>query len=196
MQQGGEYPHRHRATSVKRLATTAQRDQPADEQQRHQPAQHGLGVRELPADGLAAEQPQVEGPEQGSDSEGGAADHSRLLYCADPWARRDAAVPADAATPMSTSTLPCEVLVVAVADEAYSYALEVAQRLRERGCAVAVDVRGRNVASNLRDAARRGVAYVAMVGVPERERGEVLWRDLAGREERRLKLDALLMEAL
>jgi histidyl-tRNA synthetase len=82
-----------------------------------------------------------------------------------------------------------EVLVVPAEEEAYPYALQVARALRARGYAATVDVRGRSVASNLRDAARREVAAVAVVGSGERERGEVLWRDLAAREERRVALD-------
>jgi histidyl-tRNA synthetase len=67
----------------------------------------------------------------------------------------------------------------------------VAQALRRRGYVVAVDVRGRGLGSNLRDAARRGIGYVAVVGPDERESGMVLWRDLAGRDERRVTLDGL-----
>ena len=42
-----------------------------------------------------------------------------------------------------------------------------------------------------RDAARREIAAVAVVGASERERGEVIWRDLAARAERRVSLDQL-----
>jgi histidyl-tRNA synthetase len=82
-----------------------------------------------------------------------------------------------------------EVLVVPAEEEAYAYALEVAQALRARGYAATLDVRGRSVASNLRDATRREIGAVAVVGTGEREHGEVIWRDLATREERRIMLD-------
>ena len=63
--------------------------------------------------------------------------------------------------------------------------------MRERGYVAAVDVRGRSVASNLRDGARRGFGAIAVVGAAERERAEVIWRDLATREERRIALSEL-----
>jgi histidyl-tRNA synthetase len=84
-----------------------------------------------------------------------------------------------------------EVLVVPTEDDAYAYALEVAQTLRERGYVAAVDVRGRSVASNLRDGARRGYGAIAVVGAAERAVATVIWRDLVTREERRITLDEL-----
>jgi len=79
-------------------------------------------------------------------------------------------------------------LVAPVSDDDYVYALEVARRLRRRGFTATVDVRGRSVATNLRDAARRGVGYLAVVGDEERAQGVIVWRDLASRDERRVAL--------
>ena len=56
--------------------------------------------------------------------------------------------------------------------------------MRERGYVATVDVRGRSVASNLRDGARRGYGAIAVVGAAERARAAVIWRDLATRAER------------
>jgi histidyl-tRNA synthetase len=98
-------------------------------------------------------------------------------------------VSASAAT--SNRRAPADLLVVAAEDAAYPYALLVAQELRERGWAASVDVRGRSVASNLRDAARRDVAVVAVVGPAEQERHEVIWRDLVTRAEQRIALGDL-----
>jgi histidyl-tRNA synthetase len=84
-----------------------------------------------------------------------------------------------------------EVLVVPADDDSYPYALDVAQALRERGYIATVDVRGRSVTSNLRDGARRGFGAIAVVGPAERERAEVIWRDLATRDERRVPLSDL-----
>ena len=53
------------------------------------------------------------------------------------------------------------------------------------------DVRARPVASNQRDAVRRGVAALVVVGPEEQARGEIIWRDLAARTERRIALDAV-----
>ncbi len=97
-----------------------------------------------------------------------------------------------AAVPANGESVPDQVLVVPVADSDYAYALEVARRLRAGGFVATVDVRGRGVANNLRDAARRDIAYVAIVGDSERTHNELVWRDLATRAERRMSLDALL----
>jgi histidyl-tRNA synthetase len=67
----------------------------------------------------------------------------------------------------------------------------VAQALRDRGYVASVDVRGRSVASNLRDGARRGFGAIAVVGAAERAQAEVIWRDLATREERRIAVSEL-----
>jgi len=84
-----------------------------------------------------------------------------------------------------------EVLVVPTEDDAYAYALDVAQTLRERGYVAAVDVRSRSVASNLRDGARRGYGAIAVVGTAERADAAVIWRDLATRAESRMQVNDL-----
>ena len=63
--------------------------------------------------------------------------------------------------------------------------------MRDRGYIAAVDVRSRSVASNLRDGARRGYGAIAVVGAAERASAEVIWRDLATRDERRIAVSAL-----
>ncbi len=78
-----------------------------------------------------------------------------------------------------------EVLVVATDDAAYAYAVQVAQQLRTRGYAAAIDVRGRSATGALRDAGRREVRFAAIVGPEDAARGTVLWRDLARHEELR-----------
>ena len=82
-------------------------------------------------------------------------------------------------------------LVSPVSDDDYAYALDVARRLRLRGFTTTVDVRGRSVATNLRDAARRGVGYLAVVGAEERAQGTLVWRNLTSRDERRVALDEI-----
>jgi histidyl-tRNA synthetase len=84
-------------------------------------------------------------------------------------------------------------LVVAETDSAYPYALEVAQALRERGFITTVDVRGRGVAPNARDAARRAVDFLAVASDELRASGEILWRNLATREEQRVALREIVM---
>jgi histidyl-tRNA synthetase len=86
---------------------------------------------------------------------------------------------------------PPQVLVAATEDAAYPYALGVAARLRRQGFAVITDLRARSAASNLRDALRRGVGFLALVGPADVADQMVLWRDLASREERRIALEEI-----
>lgn len=60
-----------------------------------------------------------------------------------------------AAAAIEADEVPQTVLVAAVHDDDYPYALRVARRLRARGYTVVLDVRGRSVKDNLRDATRR-----------------------------------------
>ncbi len=83
---------------------------------------------------------------------------------------------------------PPEVLVVATDDATYPYALSVAAQLRQQGYIATMDVRGRTVAANTRDAARRTIRCV-VVGPEEAAAGVVVWRD--GGTEQRLPLSAL-----
>ncbi len=94
-----------------------------------------------------------------------------------------AAVPQERVAPLAPA-----VLVVATDDDSYPYALEVARGLRGRGYTTMTDVRMRGLAGNLRDAARREIRFVAVVGADERTHGQVYWRDLARREEHRMAL--------
>lgn len=81
-----------------------------------------------------------------------------------------------------------EALVVAIEDADYPYALEVARRLRDQGYVASVDVRRRNVGNNLRDANRRDIRFLAIVGAEERARGTFVWRDLQSRDERQVPI--------
>ncbi|RRR73507.1 MAG: ATP phosphoribosyltransferase regulatory subunit [Candidatus Viridilinea halotolerans] len=96
-----------------------------------------------------------------------------------------------AAAPPVLSDLPPTALVAPISDEDYAYAQEVARCLREQGLIVTVDLRSRPLARNLSDAARRGIAFVAIVGSEERADRTLVWRDLAHHDERRIALDAL-----
>lgn len=96
-----------------------------------------------------------------------------------------------AAAPLPHSPPRREVLVAPVSDSEYAYAQEVARRLRAQGLVATVDLRGRPLARNLSDAARRGLAYVAIVGAEEHLSRTIVWRDLDRHDERRLSLDEL-----
>lgn len=87
-----------------------------------------------------------------------------------------------------TETRQHEVLVSPITDSDYPYAQEIAERLRSRGMVVTVDIRGRSVSGNLRDAARRGIPYVAIVGPEERARHEMVWHTMTTRQEQRISI--------
>ena len=90
------------------------------------------------------------------------------------------------ATTMDTNALLLLVIVMADTARWFTAALEVAEQLRERGYAAVIDVRGRSLSANVRDAARRGA--VAVVLCDERAPEQVRWYDVAGRAERVVSL--------
>jgi len=96
-----------------------------------------------------------------------------------------------AAQPEQAADRQPEVVVVATEDAAFAYAQRVAIALRARGYVAIVDVRGRNLATNIRDATRRGALALAVVRSEHRTRNELIWRDLASRHERVLTIEAL-----
>lgn len=78
------------------------------------------------------------------------------------------------------------VLVMASAPEHFTAALSTAEQLRARGYVAVVDVRGRTVSANVRDAARRGVDAVVICDAAAP--AEVRWYTLADRSEQQLRL--------
>lgn len=86
---------------------------------------------------------------------------------------------------------PGEVVVVPAEDASFPYAQRVAAALRQRGYVATVDVRGRNAATNARDAARRGALALAIVGPEHEAGGTLIWRSLADRSEQVLALETL-----
>jgi histidyl-tRNA synthetase len=97
-----------------------------------------------------------------------------------------------AASPVAAPPRPPVVLVVATDDDNYPYALEVARILRMRGYTAMTDVRMRGISGNLRDAARRGVRFVVVVGADECAQRCIVWRDLERHEEHRIALSDIL----
>jgi histidyl-tRNA synthetase (EC 6.1.1.21) len=96
-----------------------------------------------------------------------------------------------AAAAIEADEVPQTVLVAAVHDDDYPYALRVARRLRARGYTVVLDVRGRSMKDNLRDATRRHFTAAVIVGADERAGEYIVWRDLATRTEQRIPFAAL-----
>jgi histidyl-tRNA synthetase len=89
---------------------------------------------------------------------------------------------------------PRQALVAASEDAAYPYALQVAAELRRRGLIATTDVRARSASNNLRDALRRGIDVLVLVTPADEALGQVLWRDLASRAERRVLLETVQVQ--
>ncbi len=85
------------------------------------------------------------------------------------------------------------VLVLPVNDSVKGYALKVSSKLRkEKKISVEMEVMGRTVSRALSDAARRGITHVIIVGPRELERNEVVLRDMRRKEQKTLKIDAVV----
>jgi histidyl-tRNA synthetase len=82
--------------------------------------------------------------------------------------------------------------------EAAAAALRIASGVRAAGASAVVGGAGRSLKAQLRHANARRARYAAIVGAAELEAGEVTLRDLAGHDERRVRIDRLadvLMQA-
>lgn len=84
-----------------------------------------------------------------------------------------------------------DVLVCGTGGVTMAELIPVAEALRRRGWRVELDLRARRLAANLSYAGRARIPIVAIYGDAERDAGQVVWRDLASRTERRPALDAL-----
>lgn len=70
-------------------------------------------------------------------------------------------------------------------------AAELAERLRDQGVRVELDLRLRGARATLRHADRQGIPLVVLVGERERQAGQVVLRWMAMREERAVTFEAL-----
>jgi histidyl-tRNA synthetase len=89
------------------------------------------------------------------------------------------------------SPLQRVVSVVPISGDDYEYAVHLAQQLRQYGFPAMLDVRERNVTNNMRDANRRGIPYVAIVGEEERQHRCCEWCTLATGDKQRIFLEDL-----
>ena len=77
---------------------------------------------------------------------------------------------------------PTQVVVIPITDEHAAYAGEVAERLRRSRLRVEVDARGERMQRKIRDAERRKVPYMAVVGASEAEARSVAVRRRGGEQ--------------
>lgn len=92
---------------------------------------------------------------------------------------------ANAATP-APEPEAATVLVMASAPEHFAATLATAEHLRERGYVAVVDVRGRSLSANVRDAGRRGA--VAVVVCDAAAPGRLRWHALVDRTDQVVQL--------
>ena len=85
-----------------------------------------------------------------------------------------------------------DILVVAVGEEDYSYAIRVAEQLRKVMLKVELDVKLRNVSSNLQYATKQNIPYVIIVGPTERMAAEVVLKNMASGEQKSLEVSEVI----
>ncbi|MDJ0554982.1 MAG: ATP phosphoribosyltransferase regulatory subunit [Microcoleaceae cyanobacterium MO_207.B10] len=85
-----------------------------------------------------------------------------------------------------------DILVVAVGEEDYGYAITVAEKLRKVMLKVELDVRSRNISSNLQYATKQNIPYVIIVGPEERMAAEVVLKNMASGEQQNLEVSEVI----
>lgn len=88
-----------------------------------------------------------------------------------------------------TASAKPDLIVIAVSDEVRSQALSLVSRLRAAGRSVVFPYRGSGVGKALKAAATAGIAEAVVIGPDELAAGEIVIRDLAAGNERRLPLE-------
>jgi histidyl-tRNA synthetase len=86
------------------------------------------------------------------------------------------------------------VMIVFIGEELRGEALKIASMLRSAGVSVELEVMGRTVTRALQDADRKGITHAIILGPKEMEKKEVTLRDMKKREQRTIKMQALLEE--
>jgi len=76
-----------------------------------------------------------------------------------------------------------DVYVIPIEDADYAYSFEVARFLRERDVAVEVSIDRRSVRRSLKHAHRRRAPLVILIGETERQRRQLVLRDMRGHQE-------------
>jgi histidyl-tRNA synthetase len=83
------------------------------------------------------------------------------------------------------------VYVVAVTETARARALWLATRLRRAGIGADLDLMGRGLKGQMKDAARSGARWAAIIGEDELAAGEVMLKDLGSGDQERVSIDEL-----
>lgn len=85
-----------------------------------------------------------------------------------------------------------DILVIPVTTKEYSYGIQVAENLRHIGLKVELDIRGKNVSSNLQYAVKQGIPFAAILGSEEEKAAKVTLRDLAASKQEQIAIGDVL----
>ena len=85
-----------------------------------------------------------------------------------------------------------DVLVIPVTAQEFRYGIQVAEKLRHSGLKVELDVRGKNVSSNLQYAVKQGIPFAVILGSEEKKAAKVTLRDLAASKQEQVAIDDVL----
>ena len=86
---------------------------------------------------------------------------------------------------------PPDVFLVALGDEAARWVFAEAQRLRDAGLRTALDLRGRSMKAQMREANRQGAPFTVIVGQDEMERRRAVVKEMAGGEQAEIPFEEL-----
>ena len=81
--------------------------------------------------------------------------------------------------------------LVALGDEAERYVFRLADHLRAAGLRVGLDVKGRSLKAQMKEANRQDARFAVIVGKDELAAGEAQLKDMATGEQRAVAFDAL-----
>ncbi|MFQ5569072.1 MAG: histidine--tRNA ligase [Rhodothermales bacterium] len=87
--------------------------------------------------------------------------------------------------------LPPDAFLVALGEEAVRWTFLQAQRLRDEGLRIGLDLRGRSMKAQMREAHRQNARYTIIVGKDELDAHEVQVKDMARSEQHGVAFDAL-----
>ncbi len=98
--------------------------------------------------------------------------------------------------PSKTGTFRQAVYVATAGPKAHAESRRILRRLRERGVASESSLAEKPLSKQLEDADRAGASWVILLGDRELEAGTVTLRDMAGRREEKLTLEAAIARVL
>ena len=84
-----------------------------------------------------------------------------------------------------------EIFIVALGDEAAGWAFRQAQKLRRDGLRVGLDLKGRSMKAQMREANRQNAPFAAIVGKDELAAGAVQVKDMSTGEQTEVPVDSL-----